>query len=672
MSALPALAAPAYPQLFSPFRLGSLELKNRVVMAPMSTSLGGTDGRVTADQIAFYQERARGGFGLIVVEFTSVHPDTGRTEVHQLSLESDRNVDGHVRLVDALHASGTKAFIQLQHGGRFAPAKFLKDGITRGPSRVFSRRDPNKLVVEEMDEALIRRLVDAFAASARRAASAGYDGIELHGAHGYLLSQFLSPFSNHRDDAWGGDAERRMAFPLAVIRAVRAEIGTLPFCYRISADEFVKGGLSIDDNAEICRHFVAAGIDILHASTGRGPEAFDKVMEPMSAPEGWRLPYARRLREATGVPVIGVGQIRTPELAERALMDGDCDLIALGRPSLTDPYWPAKAQAGTPEMIRPCTTCNFCIAPENLHRVCCAENPRTGRELDAPIPSGLGTGHRAVVVGAGPGGISTALMLSDAGFETHLYEARSELGGGIIASGAPPGKELLLRYRDYLDRQVRTSAIVTHIGERAEPDMLLAMRPDVAVIAAGTKRRLHAIAGIDDPMVVEAYDLLMGDTDDTFAEGEHVVVYGGGETGCEAAEYVAARGATVTLVSRSRKDQLARSAEMVYRTNLVGRLLDHARITVLEQHHVTAASAGVVHVRAADGAETQFEAARLLLAQGRDSDADLVGALVGAGIACHVIGDSRKGGRIGDAVHDGYEAVRAVVARYGTVQPALC
>ena len=662
----------SYPHLFSPFTLGSLTLKNRVVMAPMSSSLGGEDGRVTADQIAFYQERARGGFGLIVVEFTSVDPATGRTEAHQLSLESDRQLDGHYRLMDALHSSGTKAFLQLQHGGRFAIAKYLKDGIVRGPSRVYSRRDATKLVVEEMGEALIQHLVEAFAAAAGRAARAGYDGVELHGAHGYLLSQFLSPISNHRDDAWGGDAERRMAFPLAVVRAVRAAIGDLPFCYRISADEFVPGGLSIDDNAEICRHLVAAGVDILHASTGRGPQAFDKVMEPMSAPEGWRLPYARRLREATGVPVIGVGQIRLPETAERAVADGDCDLVALGRPSLTDPYWPAKAAAGTPELIRPCTTCNFCIAAENLHRVCCAENPRTGRELDAPIPADLGIGRRAVVVGAGPGGISTALMLADAGFETHLFEARDELGGGIIASGAPPGKELLLRYRDYLDRQVQHSRIVTHLGERAEVAQIVTMQPDVAVVAAGTRGRRHGIPGDDGDIVIEAYDLLMGDTDLVFAEGDSVIVYGGGETGCEAAEYAAARGARVTLVSRSRQDQLARSAEMVYRSNLVGRLANHPRITVLASHHVSSIGTDSVRVRGADQVDRDLSANYLLMAQGRDPQGELAGELLRAGISTHLIGDSRQGGRIGDAVRDGYEAMRAIIARYVTVQPALC
>ncbi|WP_279351434.1 FAD-dependent oxidoreductase [Erythrobacter litoralis] len=661
-----------YPNLFSKFAIGGFTLKNRVVMAPMSSSLGGADGRVTADQIAFYQERARGGFGLIVVEFTNVDPATGRSEEHQLSLETDAKLDGHYRLVDALHESGTKAFLQLQHGGRFALAKFLKDGIVRGPSRVYSRKDPEKLIVEAMDDALIRHLVDAFAATAGRAKRAGYDGIELHGAHGYLLSQFLSPISNQRDDEWGGDEDRRMAFPLAVIRAVRAEIGDLPFCYRISADEFVPGGLSIDETEVICKHFVEAGVDILHASTGRGPQAFDKVMEPMSAPEGWRLPYARRLREYTGAPVIGVGQIRVPETAEKAIAEGDCDLVALGRPSLTDPYWPAKAQGGTPELIRPCTTCNYCIAPENLHRVTCAENPRTGRELDAPIPSDLGKDKRAVVIGAGPGGISTALMLADAGFETHLFEARSELGGGIIASGAPPGKELLLRYRDYLDLQVQRSKVEAHIGERVTATQIADLKPDVAIVAAGTRKRSHGIEGENVAIVVEAYDLLMGDSDTVFADGERVIVYGGGETGCEAAEFAAARGAKVTLITRSRQDQLARSAEQVYRSNLVGRLGDHESIEVLPLHHIVAIGENEVTVHGADGSESNLPADHVLLAQGRDPQSDLADELVKMGISTHVIGDSRKGGRIGDAVHDGYQAVRAIVARYGAIQPALC
>jgi 2,4-dienoyl-CoA reductase (NADPH2) len=653
---------PAFPHLFSPFELGGLRLKNRVVMAPMSTSLGGEDGAVTPDQIAFYRDRARGGFGLIVVEFTCVDPATGRTEVRQLSLDSRRNLDGHKRLVEMLHAEGAKAFLQLQHGGRFSPARFLPGGVTKGPSRVVSRKDPSKVVVEAFSAAEVERLVQAFATTAALAAEADYDGIELHGAHGYLLLQFMSPYGNTRDDAWGGDFERRLAFPLAVVRAIRQAIGGRTLCYRVSADEFVPGGLTIDDMEVIAPHLVAAGVDMLHASTGRGPEAFDKVMEPMSAPEGWRLPYARRLRLASDVPVIGVGQIRWPDTAEAALGAGDADLIALGRPSLTDPDWPNKAQAGQVDAIRPCTTCNWCISEAQLHRICCAENPRTGAELDPPIPADLGRGRHAVVVGAGPAGLSAALMLDAAGFRTELYEARGDIGGGLVASATPPGKDKIFWYRDYLRRRLSESRVKLKVGQRVEADALIAARPDVTILAAGTRPRALPIAGVDGPMVLDAFDVLMGDAPTGVEAGGRVVVYGGGETGCETAEFYAALGARVTLVTRSARAQLARSAEAVYRVGLVRRLNENPAVEIIELTHVVRVGEGRVEIAAADGEPRVIEADRLLLAQGRDPADGLAQALAAAGVACHVVGDNRKGGRIGDAVHASYQALKALAA----------
>ena len=662
----------AFPRLFEPFRLGGLELKNRVVMAPMSTSLGGQDGSVTPDQIAFYRERALGGFGLIIVEFTCVDPATGRTEVRQLSLDSRRNLDGHFRLADTIHASGAKAFLQLQHGGRFASAKLLPRGVVKGPSRVVSRKDPSKVVVEPFRADEVEDLVEAFARTAALADEAGYDGVELHGAHGYLLLQFMSPYGNDRDDAWGGDAERRLAFPLAVCRAIKAAIGDKILCYRPSADEFVKGGLTIEDMEVIAPRLVEAGVDMLHASTGRGPEAFDKVMEPMSFPEGWRLPYARRLREAAGVPVIGVGQIRWPDTAERAIVEGDADLIALGRPSLTDPFWPNKAKAGRVGDIRPCTTCNWCISAEQLHRICCAENPRTGAELDAPIPSDLGAGRCAAVVGAGPAGMSAALLLDAAGFETHLYEARPSVGGGLIASASPPGKDKLFWYRDYLKRRLDESGVTLHLGERLTAETLLAAKPDVTLVAAGAAVRDLPIEGLDDPMVIEAFDVLMGDADPAVGQGGHVVVYGGGETGCETAEFYAHRGVRVTLVTRSRTDQLARSAEQVYRMGLLQRLHANPAIAIVDSHFVTRVGGGDVEVRSGADERRMVKADRLLLAQGRDPDDGVARALMAAGVACHVVGDSHRGGRIGDAVHASYRALRAIAAERNAERALAC
>jgi 2,4-dienoyl-CoA reductase (NADPH2) len=661
-----------YPHLFSPLDLPGLRLKNRVVMAPMSTSLGGRDGAVTPANIAFYRERALGGFGLIIVEFTCVDPATGRTEECQLSLESRRNLDGHVRLVDTLHEAGTKVFVQLQHGGRFSPAHLLPSGVTKGPSRVVSRKDPNKVIVQPFDGDEIVRLIEAFVRTATLAVQAGYDGIEVHAAHGYLFSQFMSPLSNQREDEWGGDFERRLAFPLAVARGVKQAIGSRPLSFRISADEFIPGGLTIDANEVIARRLVEAGADIIHASMGRGPEAFDKVMEPMSAAEGWRLPYARRLREAAGVPVIGVGQIRWPETGEEAIARGDADLIALGRPSLADPEWPNKAAAGRRDAIRPCTTCNWCISNSNGGHVGCAENPRAGSELDAPIPSDLGTGRRAVVVGAGPGGIAASLMLDQAGFETHLYEARSVIGGGLIASATPPGKDKLFWYRDYLGRRLANSSVILHLGHRVAAEELLSAPPDVAIVAAGTMRRELPIEGLDDPMVTEAFEVLMGDADAFVPKGGRVVVYGGGETGCEATEFFAHRGVNVVLVTRSTVDKLARSAEAIYRIALLKRLTNNPAVAILDGCHVVRAGHGEVVVVSKDGETHVLRATRLLLAQGRDSEYALAERLVAAGVLCHVVGDSREVGRIGDAVHAAYRAMRALTSHYAGLQRLAC
>lgn len=658
-----------YPHLFSPMTLDGVVLKNRVVMAPMSTEYGGTDGSVTPRNIAFYRERALGGFGLIIVEFTCVDPLTGRTEAHQLSLDSHRNIDGHKRLVEAVHNAGSKVFVQLQHGGRFADRKYVP--MPKGPSRVVSRKDPNQIVSDEFTSDEIGKLVEAFARTARLSIEAGYDGIEVHAAHGYLVSQFISPLGNQRDDKWGGDAERRMAFPCAIARAIRAEIGSRPLVFRISADEFLPGGITIEDSAENARMLVKAGVSVIHASTGRGPDSFERVMEPMSTPEGWRIPYARRLREATRVPVITVGQIRTPDIAENAIANGDADLVALGRPSLADAYWPNKVAAGRYEDVRPCTSCNWCISGA-MRPMSCAENPRTGFELDPPIPNNIGAGKRAAVIGAGPGGIAAALMLEQAGFETHLYEARQSIGGGLIASGAPPGKDKFFWYLDFLDRRLQGSKVALHLGQNVAATDVIATRPDTVIIAAGSQNRPMAIEGIDSSTVLDSFEVLMGNIEHGLQTGQQVAIYGGGETGCEAAEFFADKGIAVTLITRSSLKELARGAEMVYRKMLVSRLMQNKSITIIANTHITRIAEGEIEVRGADATISPLKADRVVIAQGRDPRDDMVSSIMAAGIECHVIGDSHQIGRVGHAVHGAYRAMLAMTAQSQTAREIAC
>lgn len=658
-----------YPHIFTPFKIGPVELKNRMVMAPMSTELGGLNGEVTPDMIAFYRERALGGMGLIVVEYTCVEPETGRAHEYQLTLESEENLDGHRRLTQAVHDAGAKIFMQIQHGGIYANRKVIKDGMPVGPSDIYSRRDPERMTSRGLSHEEVEQLVLSFGNTARLAMEAGYDGVELHGAHGYLLTQFLSPLCNLRDDQWGGDFERRLAFPVAVVKAVREAIGDAPLVFRISVEEFRPGGSTIDDMEIISQHLSDAGTDAFHCSAGWGVgRAIEKVLEPMSAEEGWRIPYAARIRKATGKPVIAVGQIRWPETAEAAVESEQADLIALGRPMLTDPEWANKAKAGQRDQIRPCTSCNWCLTPhEDRIQVGCAENPRTGNELDRILPGDTGKGEKAVVVGAGPGGIAAALMLDNAGFETTLFESRPFLGGGIVASATPPGKDKLFWYRDYLATKLKGSKVKINLETSANADDIESLSPALTIIAAGTMKKDMPIEGIDDPMVINAYDVLMGERDCELKSGEQAIVYGGGETGCEMAEYLAEKDIAVTLVTRSRADQLARSAEHIYRGALLARLQENPLVTIAELSHVTAISDGKVTLKSEDGKEENIAAKRLFMAQGRQPANELESELHQRGMVCSAIGDAAQMGRIGDAVHAAYKAVQSLAGQYATI-----
>jgi thioredoxin reductase len=420
---------------------------------------------------------------------------------------------------------------------------------------------------------------------------------------------------------------------------------------------------------------VAAGLDLVHVSIGTGYTGMDKVIEPMSMPEGWRLPYARRIRASIDVPVISVGQIRWPKTAEKAIADGDTDLIALGRPLLADPEWVNKARRGEEDDIRPCTSCNYCVTSHaGPHGVIgCAENPRTGQELDPVLDAGSQRGQRAVVIGGGPGGMAAALMLDQAGYKTELYEARSSLGGGLIASAAPPFKDKLTWYQNYLERRLQKSGVDVRLNTPADLQTLTQPRPQIVMLAMGALALRMDIEGIDSERVVDAYEVLMGDSSWLPPPGgAPVVVYGGGETGCETAEYLAERGYDVVLVSRSPAKQLARSAEAIYRGVLLTRLASNAHVRIVDNTEILKLDGSCVTLRNGEGLLSDVECSRLLIAQGRRPDATLAELLTAARIPFVAIGDAHRGGRIGDAVHSGYAAVKALRAQAVTAEQLAC
>jgi len=656
----------SYPHLFSPFRIGGLDLPNRIVMAPMSSALAGRDGRVSDRQIAYFRERARGGTGMIIVEFTCVDRRFGVSEPNQLVLEDESALDGHRRLVEAVNAEGTIASIQLQLPGQYALPHLNGGRMPAAPSVVHSRRSGAQMA-RAFEPQEIEELIEHFGRAAGLARRAGYQAIELHGAHGYLLMAFMSPLMNFRDDAWGGDAQRRLAFPLAAIRAVKAAAPDQPLIYRLSADDFMAEGLSIDVMEQIAPQLADAGVDALHASTGTQAGSMETIIDPMSFGEGWRLPLARRLRNAAGVPVITVG-FRSPDVAERAIATGETDLVSLGRAMLADPYWAAKARDGRPEDIRLCTSCNWCMDRVYAHEpVACAENPRTGREDVPALPPDAGAGKRIVVVGGGPGGMAAALQAVEHGFAVTLFEKADVLGGGLIASAAPPHKDKLLWYRDYLAGRLSRSSVEVRTGEAAEAGAIVALSPDLVMLATGARTRTMDFPGSNNPRVIQAYDLLAVPEPD-LPQGP-VVVYGGGETGCETAELLTAAGVDTVLVSRSPETSLARAAEPIYRKLLLKRLRSNPRLRILCETSLTTFDGNAVSVKSGDG-DITIKAATVVLAQGRDIGDPLEAELAERGVRTVVIGDAREIGRIGDAVHQASDSLAALCGTQDLPVPA--
>lgn len=665
------MTAKRFATLMSPFTLAGMELRNRVTMAPMSSALATAENRVSARQIAYFRARAAGGCAMITVEFTCVDRRFGLSEERQLVLEDESALPGHKALVQAVHAEGARAALQLQMPGQYANPRFGGPAMPTGPSDVVHPRSGAQLA-RALSPGEIAEIIASFGRGAALAVAAGYDAIELHAAHGYLIAAFLSPLQNRRTDEWGGDCARRLAFPVAVVKVVRAAIGARPLIYRLSADERAPGGLTIADTAALVPALEAAGVDAFHISSGTQVGALEQIIDPMNFDEGWRLDYADALRAVTRKPLITVG-MRWPSSAEAAIAEGRTDLIALGRPLLADPAWANKAGAGREDLVRPCTSCNWCMDRVFRHLpVGCAENPLTGRE-DLDLLTGKpGAGRRLVVLGAGPGGMATAIHAAHAGFDVDLFERTAQPGGGLIASAAPPFKDKLDWYRNYLIRQLAQPGLRLHLGVEPTPQALRALAPEAVIVATGALSLPPDVEAGEGVALISAYELLSV-PEPILPEGP-ILVYGGGETGCETAELMAAAGRMVHLVTRSDQRDLARAAEPLYRKLLRQRLRANPRITLHDHAHLLELGAGRARIerRLPPGPPVQHQLCitTAIIAQGRQRPDALIDALAAAGLVVHAIGDARQIGRIGDAVHDGHALISRILGTEALVAPA--
>ena len=529
-----------YPLLFSPVNVGHLELKNRIVMAPMGTNLANRKGEVTDRLIDYYALRAKGGVGLIVVEGSSIHR-SGHAYPFQLCAHSDDHIPGLTALTKAVHEEGSAILLQLHHGGRNTDMRVSG----RTPLAPSANRSPvGKITPEAMTFDQIELMVEAHVRAAERAATAGFDGVELHGAHEYLIHQFLSPYCNKRTDEYGGSLENRMRFALDIVKQIRQRLPQIVLSFRLNGTDYVAGGLTPEDSKEIARRLVESGADLISV-TGGVFETPHLIIPPLDIPHGTHLEHSAAIKQAVDKPVIGVGRITTPAEGELALKKQQADLIACGRAFLADAQWPLKAQQGQWRSIRRCIGCNqgcidrfFAEMP-----ITCIVNPRTGYEKELEIKP-TASPKKIVVVGAGPAGLEAARVLDRMGHHVILFEQNQEIGGQVNLAMQPPGKAEFGEILKYYRYALKSSRIDLRLGVRASENTIMEELPDAVIIATGSVPLEPDLPGIFNPSVVTAHDILAG----RVQAGHKVAVLGGGSMGLETAHFLLGKGCQVTIV----------------------------------------------------------------------------------------------------------------------------
>jgi 2,4-dienoyl-CoA reductase-like NADH-dependent reductase (Old Yellow Enzyme family)/thioredoxin reductase len=582
--------------------------------------------------------------GYITVEHTGIH-EQGKASPKMLMISTDEHAAKIENLVGAIHAAGGKIVVQINHAGRQTFSKVTGAPIV-GPSAVPVlpvMETPRELTVSEIED-----LVNVYTQAADRVKKAGADGVALQMAHGYLICSFLSPFSNKREDQYGGDITGRARFAIEVLRSVRRSVGSdFPIICRLSGDEYVEEGLNVKDTRQIAKLLEKEGADALHISACNAASGYLNH-PPYYVEEGVFVHLAAAVKSEVDIPVITVGRIRNPAMADQIIQDQKADLVSMGRALIADPHLPEKAKQGQFDDIIPCISCNKCIQTLRVDAVRCSVNPETGNETQMRY-SKADRSKKVWVIGGGPGGLKTAEIAALRGHQVKIFERKNQLGGRVRLGANPPNKDVLNEFIDYLVKRVKTLGVTIEMGKTFTADMLDSASPDAVVVATGASPQFPDWQGIEESGALSVDDVLS----DVADIGDKVLVVGGGGTGAEIADYLSEAGKRVTLVEML--EDIA-SDLIFHLQHYLKQRLGEKGVTIHTSAQVKELGKGYAMIEDASGIRKLDNFDSIILALGSEKSNDVVYKnLEGKISELHVIGDAHQPREIVDAVYEGEE-----------------
>jgi len=641
-------------ELFTPAKIGNCEIPNRLIVPAMVMNLCTEDGMITERYIRYIEEKAKGGWGMIITEDYAVNENAKGYQFIP-GLYRDDQIEGNKKLTETVHQYDTKLFCQMYHPGR--QSKHAVNGNVQpiAPSAIkdpFCMDLPREISIEE-----IHQIVRDFGAAARRAKEAGFDGIEIHAAHGYLISEFLSPFTNKRVDEYGGCFDNRTRILDEIYAEIRENVGTdFPVQVRISANEYLLGGRTEADTYELVRHLDELGVDAIHVSNGMyASPVIRQIIAPMYTEHAFNMDVAEQIKKLVSCPVIVTNRINDPKMADTILKMSKADFIGMGRGSLADPYLPQTAKNGQFSNIRYCIGCLQGCEAGLLAGTCatCLVNPRVGREYENPMAK-TDAPKKVMVIGGGPAGLMAAETAAKIGHSVTVYEAQKNLGGQFRSAAYPLGKGELSTFVSSLAKSLKDLNVPVNTGTEVTEELIQTEKPDAIIIATGAKPLVLPIPGMDGDNVVTAEDVLLGNVD---VKPGPVVVCGGGEVGGETAHFLTQTCHDITLIEM-RSDILN---DMMPLTRMC--LVDYIKesgIKVLTDARVQSISTEKVAYSDENGEVREVPAATVVSAFGYKAYNPLEDIARKYCENVTVVGGAVKAGNAMTAVREGYEAALAL------------